>query len=324
MAGSGIRSLRYFYQSKADRLWVNDSNPEISEVLQQNLSQLSHQHPIEAMASSLVRLTCEDANRVFFECYCQQDFYDLVDVDAFGSPVPYLSTSLWAVAIGGLLYLTSTDGRSTTGSTPDRSLATFGAYARAHPAAHEQGLRLLIGAVQQQAAAKGLGIVPVFSLFTRESYRIIVRLVPQLQLNDRNSGFLGYCHTCGDYQTIAWKKLSRVSCPHDRSPLSISGAMWLGDLHDADYLAAMKAIAQQWHWSDCAELLETMQVESSLPPYFYTLREIGRRGKLDLPSRAGLIAALQSWGYAAAPTHIDPQAIKTTASFSVCVDAARC
>jgi len=42
MAGSGIRSLRYFYQSKADRLWVNDSNPEISEVLQQNLSQLSH------------------------------------------------------------------------------------------------------------------------------------------------------------------------------------------------------------------------------------------------------------------------------------------
>ncbi|MBD1853022.1 tRNA (guanine-N1)-methyltransferase [Cyanobacteria bacterium FACHB-502] len=314
MAGSGIRSLRYFWESGANDLWINDSNPEMSGVLQQNLSQIP---------ADRVRLTNQDANRVFFECYRQQDFYDLVDVDAFGSPAPYLSTSLWAVALGGLLYLTSTDGRSASGSTPDRSLAAFGAYARSHPAAHEQGLRLLIGAVQQSAAAKGFGVVPVFSLFAGESYRVMVRLVPSIQLNSRSYGFLGYCHTCGDYQTIAWEKLGRIHCPHDRSPLSISGAMWLSDLHDANYVAEMKAIAQERQWSDCIAILETMQAESSLPPYFYTLREIGRRGKLNLPNRSHLIQTLQSWGYAATPTHINPQALKTTAPFSTCLQAAQ-
>ena len=81
----------------------------------------------------------EDANAVFFDCHQRQDFYDLIDIDSFGSPMPYLSTSLWAVKLGGLIYLTSTDGRATSGHAPDKSLQTYGAYARAHPAVHEQG-----------------------------------------------------------------------------------------------------------------------------------------------------------------------------------------
>lgn len=315
MAGSGVRSLRYYLESGADWLWVNDSNPEMRAVLQHNLA--------GTIAPSHYQLTFKDANRVFFDCYNRQDFYDLIDVDAFGSPAPYLSTCLWAVTIGGLLYLTSTDGRSATGSTPNRTLATYGAYARSHPAGHEQGLRLLIGNVQQLAAAKGYGIEPVFSLFNGQAYRVMVRLVAQPSLNTNSSGFLGYCHACGNYQTISWRKLGQICCTHDGNCLSVSGAMWLGKLHNPNNLQRMMDLAIERQWSTDAALLKLMQSEVDLPPYFYQLGEIGRRGKLDIPKRSHLIQTLEDWGYQASATHIAAQAIKTTADMQTCIRAAQ-
>jgi tRNA (guanine26-N2/guanine27-N2)-dimethyltransferase len=315
MSGCGVRSLRYWLESRADWVWANEGNPELSSVLHQNLE--------EAIASGCCQVTHLDANRVFFECYNHKDYYDFVDVDCFGSPAPYLNTSLWATKIGGLLYLTSTDGRTATGHAPQSSLSTYGAYARNHPAAHEQGLRLLIGSVQQQAAAKGLGVEPIFSLQVGQTYRVMLRLIATQALTAENYGFLGYCHHCGDYQTVAWRKLGRVACPHDSHPLTLSGPMWLGVLHEQLYLRRMELLAKEWNWLKRVQLLQTMQAEADLPPYFYTLSEIGHRGRMDIPKRSHLIQALQAQGYRASPTHINAQAIKTDASLLTCIAVAR-
>ena len=66
-----------------------------------------------------------------------------------------------------------------------------------------------------------------------------------------------------------------------------------------------------------------MAAENDFSPYFYTLREIGKRGKLDLPKRSHLIQALQDNGYQAALTHINAQAIKTNANIHTCIAIAR-
>ena len=154
LGGCGVRSLRYWLESNADYVWVNEGNLELNELLQQNLA--------SAIAVTCGQITNLDANRVFFDCYQRRDYYDLVDVDCFGNATPYLSTMLWATKIGGLMYLTCTDGRTLTGNLPEHSIQAYAAIARSHPATHEQALRLLIGSVQQQAASKGLGIEPIF------------------------------------------------------------------------------------------------------------------------------------------------------------------
>ena len=97
---------------------------------------------------------------VIFSCAQQQDYYDLIDIDSFGSPTPFVSTALWAIKLGGLLYLTSTDGRTTGGHAIEKSIQIYGACARSHPAVHEQGLRLLIGCAAQKAAERGFHIQP--------------------------------------------------------------------------------------------------------------------------------------------------------------------
>jgi tRNA (guanine26-N2/guanine27-N2)-dimethyltransferase len=322
MTGCGVRPLRYQLEAEADWVWANEGNPELREVLLQNLS--------NGMRSRSYRVTYLDANQVFFTCHQQRDFYDLVDVDSFGGGAPYLSTGLWATRIGGLLYLTSTDTRTTGGHNPEHSVQIYGSYARPHPAGHEQGLRLLIGSVLQQAASRGMNIHPIFSLFNGQVHRVMVRLGMGGQWQPEKYGFLGYCHHCGHYQTVTWRELGRVCCPTTSQspyvtpiPLTLSGPMWLGELHDLTFLAEMITLAYAWEWEKRAKLLEIMQAEANLPPYYYTLPEIGRHGQMDIPKRSTLMMALRDRGFLVSLTHLHAQAIKTTATIADCIAAAR-
>ncbi|GAB4543693.1 MAG: tRNA (guanine(26)-N(2))-dimethyltransferase [Pleurocapsa sp.] len=315
LGGCGVRSLRYWLESNADYIWLNEGNPHLNPLLQQNLA--------AAIASNSCRITHYDAHRLFFDCYSRRDYYDLVDVDCFGAAAPYLSTMLWATKINGLMYLTSTDGRTLTGNLPLKSLQAYGAIARSHPAAHEQALRLLIGSVQQQAATKDLGIEPIFSVFTGQTYRLMLRLLPKPSLTEQNDGWLAYCHGCGNYHTRSARKLGKVTCGCDNPNLVLSGAMWLGQLHHPQYLPRLLNLARQWEWNKVVQLLLLMTEESNLPPYFYTLGEIGKRGKLDLPKQTDLILALRDRGYQATATHINPQAIKTNADLNTCIAVAK-
>jgi len=328
MTGSGVRPIRYALEADADFVWANEGNPDLHALLHTNLS-----HHLQ---STQYRLTHQDANALFFERHQQKDFYDLIDIDSFGRPTPTLDTSLWAIKIGGLLYLTSTDGRATSGRAPDKAVQTYGAYTRAHPAVHEQGLRLLIGLAVQRAVARGLNAEPIFAWYSGEVNRVMMRITRQSDWKTEHYGFLGYCHGCGQFQTVGWKKLgqgAKCDCPATDAPV-LSGPMWLGPLHNERELAKMAEVAGEkmteasmpdgsYHWKRCQNLLEIMQSEAHQPPYHYPLAEIGRRGKSDIPARASLITALRQHHFSATCTHLNPQAIKTTAPMAECVRLAQ-
>lgn len=339
MTGSGVRPLRYQIEAGANWVWANEANPDLREVLSQNLAQ--------GMRPRTYRITHQDANQLFFTCHQQRDFYDLVDIDSFGSPVQLMQTGLMATKIGGLLYLTSTDARTTSGHNPDKCLQVYGAYARNHPAVHEQGLRLLLGGVAQQAAMRGMHIQPIFSFFNGQIHRVMVRLMMQ-SWDPELYGFLAYCHGCGQFQTVDWRHLGRVHCIcHDTlsayakpRPPVLSGPLWLGPLHDESWLQKMSNVASDWGWATQVKLIKMMKAEASMPPYYYPLSEIGRRGQMDIPPRDRLIKAIcatpnqtrkekgqdcigtESY-YRATLTHMDFQAIKTDAPLAVCLQVAK-
>jgi tRNA (guanine26-N2/guanine27-N2)-dimethyltransferase len=313
MSGCGIRALRYALEAKADWLWVNEANPEIATVLKQNLG--------AQLPQAQYKVTTESVRHVLHDALGQRRYFDLVDLDCFGSPAAFLTDCVRATRLNGLMYLTSTDSRTCEGHNPAASLRHFGAYARAHSATHEQGLRLLLGTISQQALMQGFAIAPLFSYFQGQTYRVMVRLVKGDRWSEALSGFVGHCHPCGHFEVVHWRGLSRAVCPHHATPipLTLSGPLWLGSLHDLDYLTAMSQLAETWGWQDRKQLLNLMAGEIPFPPYFYTLGEIGRHGKMDIPKRDRLIAALQSAGYTAAKTHLDAQGIKTTAAVEDCV-----
>jgi tRNA (guanine26-N2/guanine27-N2)-dimethyltransferase len=99
--------------------------------------------------------------------------------------------------------------------------------------------------------------------------------------------------------------------------------MWLGPLHDGATLAAMAALAEGWNWPAQAQRLAVMAQEIDLPPYYYPLGELGRRGQMDIPNRDQLIAALQDRGHRAAIPSVDWQGVKTDATLGDCVAIAQ-
>lgn len=317
LAGCGVRSLRYLQEGGADFAWVNEGNPQNKSLLETNLR--------ANLSPDQYRLTLANAHHGFFRCAQERDYYDLVDVDCFGSAAPFMDSSLWAVKWGGLLYLTSTDGRTLGGQQSLQSLRAYGVYGRSHPGCQGQALRMVLGRLQQQAASRGWGIQPLFSLFTGQTYRVMVRLEPKVILTEDNYGFLGYCHHCGNYQRLPWRSLSRGSCHCGDPQVVASGPLWLGPLHDGQFVTQMQTQAIPWRSSSLDNLLGTMAAEASptLPPYYFTLGELGKRGKLDLPKKELLLAALNHSGYESRATAILAQAIRTTAPMEVCIQLCR-
>jgi tRNA (guanine26-N2/guanine27-N2)-dimethyltransferase len=316
MTGCGIRVLRYAIESGADRIWANDGDPDIHPILSQNLAILD---------ADRIRITHDNVNRVFWQCAIDRDYYDLIDIDSFGNPAEFLANCLQAVRYGGLIYLTSTDGRAISGHFPQDSLRLYGAYTRSTPSVQEHALRILIGSLAQQGAMQGLTVTPVFSLYSGPLYRVMVRVTHSVPKLEKHQGFVAYCPSCGDYHLPTWRHLSRAHCPHHPQPLPMAlvGPLWTGPLHDRSFLCAMMAIAPDLDLESQCPFLQLLHDESDLPPYYFPLGEIGRRGKLDLPKRDRLLESLQNQGFTACETHLSPTAIKTNASIGQIVKTAR-
>jgi tRNA (guanine26-N2/guanine27-N2)-dimethyltransferase len=320
MTGCGIRVLRYAIEARADRIWANDGDPDIHQVLKKNLAVLDPNY-----VENYVQITHDNVNRVFWQCAIDRDYYDLIDIDSFGNPAEFMASCLQAVCHGGLIYLTSTDGRAISGHFPQDSLRLYGAYTRSTPSVQEHALRILIGSLAQQGAMQGLTVKPVFSVYAGPLYRVMVRVTKTVPNLEKHHGFVAYCPSCGDYQLPTWRHLSRAHCKYHQRPLNMAlvGPLWTGPLHDRLFLAQMIAIAPDLDLSRQIPFLDLLHTESDLPPYHFPLGEIGRRGKLDIPKRDRLILALNNQGFVACETHLSHAAIKTNASIAQIVTTAR-
>lgn len=116
MCGCGIRSLRYLAEANADFVVANDANENTREIILGNLSRVARGSG-EGKRWEVNHLP---ATRLLAECYLRKDYFDLIDVDSFGSGSSYLRVALDAVKLGGLLYITSTDGLSSGGHRPQQ------------------------------------------------------------------------------------------------------------------------------------------------------------------------------------------------------------
>lgn len=113
MCGCGIRSLRYLAEADADFVLANDANPDYGELISANLGKAG-------VGNERWEVKHLDANRLLTERYLERDYFDLIDVDSFGSDSTFLRSAMCSVKLDGLLYLTCTDGYSSGGHRPQQ------------------------------------------------------------------------------------------------------------------------------------------------------------------------------------------------------------
>ncbi|MEM4725362.1 MAG: hypothetical protein QXG63_00320, partial [Nitrososphaerales archaeon] len=138
LAGVGARGLRVAKECKGvAQVYLNDLNPKAIELAR-------YAAELNGVSEKCV-FTTKDAILFLAEHSQPARRFDILDIDPFGSPTPFLAAALRAVKRGGLISLTATDTAVLCGVYPKVALRRYGGLSIRCEYGNEVGVRLLFG-----------------------------------------------------------------------------------------------------------------------------------------------------------------------------------
>lgn len=307
--GSGIRGIRYAWEvSGVQDVVINDLNPLAVKFAREN-----------ALNNGLENVVVceEDANILLRKC---RGSFDVVDIDPFGTPSPYVESAAISLRPGGLLCVSATDTSALCGTYKEPCIRKYGAVPLKTEYCHENALRILAGFVSRTFAKYKKYTTPVFSHSTEHYVRIYLKVGKGAKNTDeslKNLGYIIHCDKCL-YRTVIPGLAPRipVKCPNCDGTLRAGGPLWLGDLLDREYVKEMLDLLPSINigtHNQALKLLERCYEESLGPVTFYDLHKVCKVLKKSAPSITDVLEKLQNEGYFASRTHIQPTGIKTNA-----------
>ncbi len=295
LAGAGARSLRLANEVQADIVvHANDGDPNGIRTLEKGR---------EALGIAAERLATTRGNAHMF---LSSRRYDIVDIDPFGSPMPLLDSAMRSVRHDGLLCLTATDTAALSGTYPRVCRRRYGAWHGLHkmPWRAEVGLRILTAAAVRSGGRFERGVRPILSVSQGHWMRVFLHVVDGRDHADKAQRSLGQ----------AWGDEARMGHLGPRAPDGDwAGDLWTGPMHDAATLAQLSLTGHME--ARTQRLLPVLQAEADAPPFWGAIPHMNRVLGHDMPKKPAIMARLRDAGFVAAPSHMDPEGIRTDASW---------
>ena len=144
LAASGLRSIRFAKElSGVKKIVANDWSRQAVESIERNVehNQVGH----------LVTGHNGDAALLMYQHKQKKDRFDVIDLDPYGSPTPFLDSAVQAVSEGGLLCVTATDMAVLCGNSPETCYTKYGAISLKSKACHEFAVRILLQCLESHA-----------------------------------------------------------------------------------------------------------------------------------------------------------------------------
>lgn len=179
-----------------------------------------------------------------------------VDIDPYGSPVPFIDTAIQSIARRGVLEVSATDTAALTGSSKNALLRRYGARVRNDGLAHDSALRVLLANVARSAARHERSIEPLMSVWDSHHLRVSVRVIRSIENANRVEEKIGwriYSPTIEEVKAsikiglqpdtsleiLPMDCFLPLSHPIERNDKRISGPLWIGKMGKKDVLAFM-------------------------------------------------------------------------------------
>ncbi len=317
LAGCGIRGIRFAKEVEGVRKVVlNDINPEAAKLAEFNVDRNK--------LAKLVNVVNGDANLLLAHYAAPRRRFDFIDVDPFGSPVPYMDSAIRALRNGGLLALTATDLAPLCGVHSKACVRKYGGRPLRTEYCHELAVRLLAGCLVMMAAKHEIGVQIVFShsIYNYARVYAIARYgAKQADSSVRKMGYILHCFSCfhrgkseGLIPTLKRK------CPTCGSNMSIAGPLWLGKLWIKEFCISMRKSAEERRVKNQKRILKFLSLienEMNAPATYYVTDKICDKFNLSVPPLAETIEALREAGFQATQTHFNSKAFRTNAPAEV-------
>jgi len=319
LAGSGVRVARFALEvSGIDYICANDLSPAAYRQTIQNLV-------LNDIPSDKVKLSTMDANVLFQQRHHKK--FDYIDIDPFGSPVPFLFNAFHALRMaGGLLGVTATDTALLHGAHAEACLLKYAAKPMHAPFLKELGARILVQYIYTVAASLGYGIEPKIVLSQAHFVKAFVKVKRSKTLASNNLADIGWVHFCPQCWHIALTRGKFPDglpnhCANCSAEYQIAGPAWLGNLFDAKYLDAMVDKCQHEEGfpdkDATLRILYFMRQDREGPIFGIHVHQLCDKLNVSGPSFDFIQNELAKLGFASFRSHFDPLVIKTNAPVDI-------
>lgn len=305
LGATGVRLIRALKELENVKIVVyNDSKPQAVQKFMEFLK-LNH------LDSERVEIYSEDA--VILARRLRD--LDYLDLDPFGSPVPFLESFLFPVKRHGVLAVTATDTSALSGTHPKACIRKYASKPLLEAEFyHEIGLRILIKKVVEEGAKHEYAFKPIFSYSYRHHMRVFFRKDLGAKRVDEllsRIGYLLYCSFCLYREGVNLESIRSV-CPHCGERLHVAGPMWLGELYDRELVEDLWINRGKVELApETVKLLRTIREESSINSLgFYTVDRIAKAFYIhQMPPMDKFIKLFEG-----VRTHFSPQGFRTPLS----------
>lgn len=311
--GCGVRGIRFAKEvQNVSHIVLNDLNPQAINLTRFNVERngLSEKITIQQM----------DAHALMSSHARPKKRFDVIDLDPFGSPSPFLDSAVRAIKKGGLLALTATDMAPLCGVKPSACVRKYLGKPLRTEYCHEVAVRLLLNALVLTAAKHDLGVTVFFSHSTDHYIRVYTQILHGAQKANDAIGRLGYvvhCFHCLNRKwTIGLSNFPPRTCAVCGGEMAVAGPLWMDSLFDSDFCREMLEEARSVELGDRRRVLRLLNViltEVGGPPTYYVVDKISKNLGLPGLSKAALIEKLIEHGFHATETHFNPRGIRSDA-----------
>ena len=316
LTGTGIRGIRYAIEVPGiKRVIIGDQNPTSIELAKNNI--------LLNKVSEKVILKLMDANLHLSNLTAVKEPIDVIDLDPFGTPAPFLDSAARVISKrNGLLCITATDMPNLVGINKYTCLRKYGVVPLKTWYAHETALRILIAASILAITRHGHGAKPILTHSTDHYVRIYI----EIQRGKENAkktvsqlGYLRHCDNCFTREVGALSEFLGENCPVCGETLRIGGPLWIGELANRHFVRQCINEALLLHLGKKKEVITLLQLidgELEIAPTYFDLHLLTKKLKISSPPLQKVIALLRKRGYKAARTHFTYTGFRTDASAS--------
>jgi tRNA (guanine26-N2/guanine27-N2)-dimethyltransferase len=270
LSASGIRGLRLKKEVANVDVTVNDYSKEAVKLIKKN--------------AKLNKLKINIKNKPANVLLTELNIFDYIDIDPFGTPVPFLDATIKRLSPYSILGVTATDTSALCGAARKACLRKYGSKPLRNEFMHETAVRILIKKCQEVAAQFDVALIPIFVHSSNHYVRVYLQKRNSAKKADeilKQHGYILYCSKCCYRKTSTDLLKEKQNCLKCKSKLETAGKIWLGELWDKKLVKNMIKQAENGIYAkQTLKLLEQISKEMKINTVgFYDLHTLAKKNK---------------------------------------------
>jgi len=381
LSATGLRSMRYAQEVVdgvgIERILVNDLEEHAVEMIKANVehNKLDASRIVPTQSDATMTMYKHRANDSksrkaagigrgidgMTEEALGSEPFDVIDLDPYGAPTPFLDAAVQSVEVGGMLAVTATDLTVLCGNNSEVCYAKYGCMPLKGKFCHEMAVRMVLASIERHANRYGRYIVPLLSVRIDFYLRVFVRVYASKEEIKKTPSKLAYvvkAKGCDSFHLdpvgsavtpssssttkyvpgIRDPSSSGGTCPDSGCRWSVGGPIWTAPMYNEAFVKAAIGKLESIERDDSTSattgpllkqsrrvlgLLTAVSEELRDVPLFYTLPSLSKTLTCSSPPREAFEAALDNLGYRVSQSHCTGDALKTDAPTTVVWDVMR-